>query len=94
MTQQAGRLLFFGVVLVAITLFILWAVWIIPKDDVTVTIQATKDALPGSVNVVCLEGHEYFYIERTGLRGESRAVMAPKFDEEGRPAKCRAEKQP
>lgn len=86
-----GTLFVVSVMLTAVV-FVLWG--LTRKDDVTVTVQATKDVLPGSVNVVCLEGHEYIYIEHTGVSGTGRAVMAPKFDEEGRPARCRVEKSP
>lgn len=53
--------------------------------------SAPGDVLPGAIHIVCLEGHEYIYIQ-SRWEGYSRAVMAPRFDEEGRPRKCQAER--
>lgn len=61
------------------------------RSDPTKTEHAARDALPGKVNIVCIEGYEYLYIE-TKLVNVSRAGLAPKFDSTGKPSKCRAEK--
>jgi len=49
-----------------------------------------KEVLPGDLTVVCLGGHVYYYSERSGVT-RSRAIMAPKFDAEGKPSRCGAE---
>jgi prepilin-type N-terminal cleavage/methylation domain-containing protein len=51
---------------------------------------ADRDVLPGKVNIVCIEGHEYYYVQ-SRFEHYARAGLAPKFDDEGRPVKCRAE---
>ena len=55
------------------------------------TKEAAADVLPGSVRIICVEGHEYVFAQYT-WSGFTRAVMSPRFNEEGKPSKCRAEK--
>jgi hypothetical protein len=47
------------------------------------TKHADRDVLPSVVKVVCVEGFEYIYVS-----GVYRAAMAPKWDEDGKPARC------
>lgn len=54
------------------------------------TDHAAREVLPGKVNIVCIEGHEYIFVQNK--LSYSRAAMAPRFDDEGRPVRCRAER--
>lgn len=56
------------------------------------TVAAAGDVLPGRIHIVCIEKHEYAYMQ-SRWEGFSRAGMAPLFDEEGKPRKCRTEKR-
>jgi prepilin-type N-terminal cleavage/methylation domain-containing protein len=51
--------------------------------------SAVGDELPGRVKIVCIDGHEYLYAE---TRTHARAVMAPRFNDEGKPRKCQVER--
>ena len=53
-------------------------------------VATAGDVLSGRIHIVCVEGYEYFYTQ-SRVQGYSRAALAPLFDEEGRPRKCRAE---
>jgi prepilin-type N-terminal cleavage/methylation domain-containing protein len=55
------------------------------------TEQAERDILPGKVNIVCIEGYEYIYVQ-SRWEHYARAGLAPKFDREGRPSRCVAER--
>jgi len=61
------------------------------SGDPAQTEQATRDVLPGKVSVVCIEGFEYLYVQ-SKWEHRSRAGLAPKWDKEGKPSRCRAEK--
>ena len=60
-------------------------------SDSSKTEHADRGVLPGTVNIVCIEGYEYLYVQSC-FEGYARAVMAPKFNDAGKPAKCRVEK--
>lgn len=59
---------------------------VIRSEDIQVTFA--EDILPEDIHTVCIEKHEYVYVES---RWNARAAMAPLFDDEGRPRKCRVE---
>lgn len=66
-------------------------VWYFFTNDGAKTEQADRGVLPGKVNIVCIEGYEYLYVQ-SRWENYSRAAMAPRFDSEGRPSRCHAEK--
>lgn len=81
--------LLIAVVCVAVVGF--WIYSIFGNDpDKPAQVSAKGDVLPGQIHIVCVEGHEYLYIQ-SRYEGFARAVMAPRFDDEGKPRKCRAE---
>ena len=55
--------------------------------DTETTEHADRGVLPGKVNVVCIEGYEYLYVQ-SRWENYARAGLAPKFDKEGKPSKC------
>lgn len=73
-------------------LIVVAVIVLVHKSDPNETEVASRaDVLPGKVSIVCIEGHEYLYTE-SGTSSFTRAAMAPKFDDEGRPSKCRSER--
>ena len=86
--------LLIGIAVVAIILVVIGA-YVFKCDviggDPGKTEQADRGVLPGKVNVVCIEGYEYYYVQ-SKWEQSSRAGLAPKWDREGRPAKCNAER--
>lgn len=81
--------LFIAVVLVVVVGIAAYS-YFTNDPDKPAQVSAPGDVLPGTIHIVCIEGHEYLYIQ-SRYEGFARAVMAPKFDDEGKPRKCRAE---
>jgi hypothetical protein len=78
-----------GIVCVAVAGFLLFA-YLTDDASEKPTAATAGDVLPGRVRIVCIEGHEYAYVQ-SRWEGFSRAAMAPLFDEEGKPRRCRSE---
>jgi len=85
--QRGFTLVEFMIVVALLGLFTFIAVVFVAGNNPEKTERAGRDVLPGTVQVVCIEGYEYLYVESM-----YHSAMAPKFDKEGRPAKCRAER--
>jgi hypothetical protein len=72
---------------VAVLAIIVAAVWYYFSDNSSETKEATRGVLPGTVNVVCIDGFEYLYVE-SRWEGYARAGLATRWNEHGLPSRC------